>query len=29
MEIASPACLVIAAPKKSSCGFLDGVPMWL
>jgi len=29
MEIALPACLVIAAAKKSSCGFLDGVSMWL
>jgi len=29
MEIALPACPVVAAPKKSSCGFLDGVSMWL
>jgi hypothetical protein len=29
MEIALPAHLVIAAPKNSSCGFLDGVSMWL
>jgi hypothetical protein len=29
MEIALPAHLVIAAPKKSSCGFLDGMSMWL
>jgi hypothetical protein len=29
MEIALPGHLVIAPPKKSSCGFLDGVSMWL
>jgi hypothetical protein len=29
MEIAIPVRLVVVAPKKSSCGFLDGVSMWL
>jgi hypothetical protein len=29
MEIVLPMRLVIVAPKKSSCGFLDGVSMWL
>jgi hypothetical protein len=29
MEIAIPVRLVVVAPKNSSCGFLDGVSMWL
>jgi len=29
MEIVLPTRLVVVAPKKSSCGFLDGVSMWL
>jgi hypothetical protein len=29
MEIALPVRLVVATPKKPSCGFLDDVPMSL
>jgi hypothetical protein len=29
MEIALPQPLATVAPKKSSCGFLDDMPMWL
>jgi hypothetical protein len=29
MEIVLPMHLVVVAPRKSSCGFLDGVSVWL